>query len=159
MIKRLARIGADESGTSAIELGLLAPILGTLLVGMIDLSSAYSAKLKLVQGAQRGVERIQRFGVGVPTKTDEVSLKSEVADGAGVTVDKVTVTSWLECTSSTGTVTILAYNGSCSTGQSFSRNVRIDAQGTYTPMFSMKWAGANADGTFTLLGRAGIRVQ
>ncbi len=159
MIRRTARLGADECGTSAIELGLLAPILGTILVGMIDISSAYSAKLKLVQGAQRGIEKIQRFGVGVPTKTDVVSLKLEVADGAGTTVDKVAVTSWLECTSSAGTVTVKAYDGSCSTGEAYSRNVRIDAQGTYTPMFSMKWAGANSDGTFTLYGKAGIRVQ
>lgn len=159
MIKRIARLGADESGTSAIEMALLAPILATMMIGMVDLGSAYSAKLKLVQGAQRAVEKIQRFGVGVTGKTDEASLKAEAADGAGIEVAKVVVTSWLECTSSGGTVTTKAYDGSCATGEAFARNVHIDAEGTYTPMFTMKWAGANADGTFTLHGKAGIRVQ
>lgn len=159
MMKRFTRLGADERGTSIIEMALLAPILATIIVGMVDLGSAYSAKLKLAQGAQRGIEKIQRFGIGVPGKTDEASLKSEAADGAGVEVAKVVVTSWLECTNSGGTVTTKAYDGSCDTGEAFARTVQIDAEGTYTPMFSMKWAGANANGTFTLHGKAGIRVQ
>ena len=37
--KRLAK---DEGGASIIELALVAPILATLLVGMVDLSRAYS---------------------------------------------------------------------------------------------------------------------
>lgn len=158
MIKRIHSLAADETGTSIIEMALLAPILATMLVGMVDLSSAYSAKLKLVQGAQRAVEKIQRFGIGVPTKTDTASLKAEAADGAGIAVDKVIVTSWLECTSSTAT-TKKAYDDSCSTGESFARYVQVDAEGTFTPMFSMKWAGANANGSFTLVGTAGIRTQ
>lgn len=159
MIKRLARLGADESGTSIIEMALLAPILATMMVGMVDLGSAYSAKLKLVQGAQRAVEKIQRFGIGVEGKTDVASLKAEAADGAGIEVAKVVVTSWLECTSTEGTVTTKAYDGECATGEAFARTVQIDAEGTYTPMFTLKWAGANANGTFTLNGKAGIRVQ
>ena len=159
MIKRVNALAADDAGTSVIELALVAPILATMLIGMVDLSSAYSAKLKLVQGAQRAVEKIQRFGIGVSGKTDEASLKAEAADGAGIAVDKVVVTSWLECTSAGGTTTKKAYGDSCLTTETFGRYIEVDAEGTYTPMFSMKWAGANANGTLTLHGKAGIRVQ
>lgn len=156
MIGRIKSLAADEGGTSLIEMGFLAPILATLLVGMVDLSSAYSAKLKLVQGAQRAVEKIQRFGIGVTGKTDADSLKAEAADGAGVAVAKIVVTSWLECGTST---TKKAYDGTCAANEAYARYIEVDAEGTYTPMFSMKWAGANTDGTFTLHGKAGIRVQ
>ncbi len=159
MITPIVRLRTDESGTSIIEMALLAPILATMLVGMVDLSSAYSAKLKLVQGAQRAVEQIQRYGIGVAGKTDEAALKAEAADGAGIAVAAVVVTSWLECTSAGGTVTTKAYDGACAAGEAFARTVQVDAEGTYTPMFSLRWAGANADGTFTLHGKAGIRVQ
>ena len=158
MIKRNNALAADEAGTSVIEFALFTPILATMLVGMVDLSAAYSAKLKLVQGAQRAVEKIQRFGIGVDGKTDEASLKAEAADGAGIAVAKVVVTSWLECTNGSAT-TKKDYDGECSTGEAFGRYVQVDAEGSYTPMFSMKWAGAKADGTYTLHGMAGIRVQ
>ena len=47
MMKRLVHLIRDERGTSVIELALLAPILASLVIGMSDLSRAYSAKLQL----------------------------------------------------------------------------------------------------------------
>ena len=55
------RLSQDEGGASIIELALVAPILATLLIGMVDLSRAYSRKLMLEQAAQRAIEKIQQY--------------------------------------------------------------------------------------------------
>jgi len=70
---RLFSIGADERGASIIELALTAPFFAAMLIGMIDLSRAYSMKLKLEQSAQRAVEKIGgiRDGLWLDAKGQE----------------------------------------------------------------------------------------
>ena len=56
---RFARLARDDRGASIVELALVVPIMGSLLIGMVDLSRAYSHKLKLEQAAQRAIEKVQ----------------------------------------------------------------------------------------------------
>ena len=53
----LSRLRNDKRGAAIIELGLAAPILATMLIGMVDLGRGYSMKLQLEQAAQRAIER------------------------------------------------------------------------------------------------------
>jgi Flp pilus assembly protein TadG len=55
------RLSQDERGASIVELALVTPILASLLIGMVDLSRAYSYKLNLEQGAQRAIEKVQQY--------------------------------------------------------------------------------------------------
>jgi hypothetical protein len=50
-------------------------------------------------------------------------------------------------------------NKVCDPGETYARYVTVSINKTFTPMFAMKWGGANADGTFTINGKAGLRVQ
>jgi hypothetical protein len=47
----------------------------------------------------------------------------------------------------------------CGSGQTYARYVTVSIDKTFTPLFSTKWAGSNADGTYTINGKAGLRVQ
>ncbi len=60
MMRNPFLIFRDERGTSIIEMALAAPLLATFLIGMVDLSRAYSAKLQVEQAAQRTIEMVQR---------------------------------------------------------------------------------------------------
>jgi Flp pilus assembly protein TadG len=151
MMRRPSPLIRDERGASIVEMALAAPILASLLIGMVDLSSAYSMKLQVVQAAQRTIEKVQ---VSNFQESDKTALQSEAATAAGVSTSAVTVDAWLECDGAK-----MAYTGSCTTGQTFARYVSVTIAKTYTPIFSMKFAGANADGTYTIRGRSGIRVQ
>lgn len=144
------RLFRNERGASAVEMGLAAPILATFLIGMVDLSRAYSTKLQVEQAAQRSIEMVQRQGF--PTG-GEATLKAEAENAAG-TGSTATVDSWLECNG-----TRKDYTGSCSSGETYSRHVSVAINKTYTPLFAMRWLGANSDGTYTVHGKAGIRVQ
>ena len=147
--KRLSR---DEGGTSIIELALVAPILATLLIGMVDLSRAYSRKLMLEQAAQRAIEKIQQYQ---STTSTYGTLQTEAAAAAGVPTSDVAIDFWLECNGTRAA----DYNSVCSSGQTYGRWVQVDITGTFSPMFRVRWLGSNADGTFTLHGIAGMRTQ
>lgn len=159
-MERLLQLIRDERGTSVIEMALLAPLLASLVIGMSDLSRAYSAKLQLEQAAQRSIEKAMN---GKKETALFATLQNEAMTAAGVPASNVTVRYWLECNgvsqnSSTATMTA-DYEKKCPDGQTIARYVNVRIQKAFTPMFSVKWAGSNADKTFTLVGEAGLRVQ
>jgi Flp pilus assembly protein TadG len=160
MIRRIRPLSSDERGASIVELALAAPFMATLIIGMVDISRGYSAKVQLTQAAQRAVEKAMQ---GQKTTDLYDTLKAEAATTAGVAQSAVTVKYWLECngvSKYTSAATMTAdYDQVCSSGQTYARYVSVDITKTYTPMFGTKWAGANSDGSYTLHGYAGIRVQ
>jgi len=159
MTRLLRKLGRDERGASIIELALLMPIMGTLVIGVVDISRAYSQKLLLEQSAYRAIEKVQQYQA---TESTYDTLKNEVvsaANNAGfsdVTSSSVTVDYWLECSG----VRQTNYDSTCSTLPVTARFITVDVTHKFTPMFaSRRWPGSNSDGTYTLHGRAGLRTQ
>lgn len=150
MIRELVR---NERGNSLVEMGLAAPILAALLLGMSDISRAVSAKLQLVQVSQRVVEQVQRSAFNTGTMAT-LETEAEAAAGEG---SNATVTAWLECGSST---TKLDYTATCAEGEAYARYMNITITKPFTPLFASQYfPGADANGTYTLSGEAGVRVQ
>lgn len=157
---KLLHLGRDERGASIIEMALVAPVFASLLIGMVDLSRGYSEKLMLEQAAQRAIEKAMQG----KKETDLFdTLQEEGAEAADVDERDVVVNYWLECdgvSQNTSRATMAAdYEKVCTSGQSFARYVTIEIPKTYRPMFRVRFAGSNSDGTFNLKGKAGIRVQ
>lgn len=154
MMTRLSTLARDAAGTVTIELALLAPILATMLIGLVDLSTTYSDKLRLEQVANRIIEKVQQgsFTTGMETTLE---TEAEAAAGTGSDAD---LTYWLECdgVKMTGAS---AYTNGCSDGQAYARYVQLDIQKTITPVILARFSGSNADGTITVHGIAGIRIQ
>ena len=99
------RLSADERGAALIELAIVAPILGLMTIGVIDMSNAYSQKLQAEQAAQRAVEKIMQT---TQDDTVENTLKQEAVCQVNggtppctgrLTTSDVTVTWRLECNS------------------------------------------------------------
>ena len=150
---RFARLARDDRGASIVELALVVPVMASLLVGMVDLSRAYSHKLKLEQAAQRAIEKVQQYQASSSTYG---TLQAEAAAAANVSSSNVTIDFWLECNGTRAT----DYNTVCTSGQTYARWVQVDVTGTFTPLFRSKlYPGANSNGTFTLHGIAGMRTQ
>jgi Flp pilus assembly protein TadG len=163
---RLLHLGRDERGASLIELALVAPFLATLVLGVVDLSNGYSAKLQLEQAAQRTIEKAMQAekndinGLNVDYYQ---TLKDEGATAADVDASAVTVRYWLECngvSQNTSASTMDAdYDKVCSSGQAYARYISVGITKTYTPMFNLRLPGSNSNGTYTLEGSASMRVQ
>lgn len=171
MKRVLRKLRRNESGAAIIELALVAPVLAVTVIGIVDISNAYSRKLALEQGAQRAIEKIMQT---TQDETVDDTVKKEAVcqvNGANsdgtcksglITTSDVTVTYRLECTSSGGTVTV--YTGvdaetDCTSSQSQAQYVSVTLSGKYTPMFSYRFFGVNSDGTYHLSSTAGMRTQ
>ena len=155
MMKRFSSLWRESSGNVTIELALLAPILGAMLIGLIDLSTAYSDKLRLEQVAQRTVEKVMQNSFLV---SQVATLEAEAEAAAGVGSD-ATVTYWLECDAVIQTPMATAYTVGCPEGQQYGRYVQIEITKDYTPMILSSWGGSNMNGNIELTGMAGIRIQ
>lgn len=160
-MKRSSSLLRDERGSSLIEMALVLPFLATLTVGMVDVSRGYSAKLQLEQAAQRSIEKAMN---GDKETALFQTLQAEAMEAAGVPASAVEVRYWLECNgvSQLQSVATMAvdYERVCADGVAYARYVSVRIQKTYSPMFRVKrMLGSNADGNFTLTGRAGVRVQ
>lgn len=144
----------DERGASIIEVALAAPLLLTFLLGMVDLSRAYSAKLQVEQAAQRTIEMVQRNGFAAGS---ESTLQTEAQTAAGPG-SVATVTSVLECTNGS-TVTTKTYTDTCPNGDFYARYVKVSITKGYSPFFRVKWNRSSSGTSWTVNGSAGIRVQ
>lgn len=159
MSRPFVTLARDERGASIVEIALLLPVMSTLVIGVADISRAYSQKLLLEQAAYRAIEKVQQYQA---TESTYNTLKNEVvtaATSAGfsdVTASNVTIDYWLECNG----VRQTNYDSTCSSGQRYSRWVTVDVTHSFTPMFaSHRWPGSNSNGSYTLHGRAGLRTQ
>jgi Flp pilus assembly protein TadG len=174
LIRRVAR---NERGAAIIELALIAPIMALTMVGIVDLSNGFSRKLALEQGAQRAIEKIMQT---TGDDTVEGTLTTEAvcqvngmnANGtcktSPITASDVTVTWRLECRDSmnnvVGTQTssdpVAFDNLVCaSSTQKEGRYVEILVNDKYVPMFPIHFSGLNADNTYHLSAKAGMRTQ
>lgn len=153
MIRRIRTLVRDERGASIIEMAMVAPVLAMLLVGMVDISRAYSAKLQLEQAAQRSIEKVQQYRT---TTSTYATLQSEAATAAGVSATAVTVDYWLECNGARAA----DYNSSCTSGQTSARYISVSIDKNFSPIFGTRFfPGANTDGTYTITAEAGLRTQ
>jgi Flp pilus assembly protein TadG len=110
-VKRVKTLFTEDGGAAVTELALVAPILAVLAAGIIDISSAYSRKLALEQGAQRAIEKIMQT---TDDNTVENTLKTEAicqvngmlpngqCGTAPITTANVTVTYKIICRSNAG---------------------------------------------------------
>jgi Flp pilus assembly protein TadG len=173
---RLPHLAANERGAAVIELALIAPVLALMVIGIVDMSNAFSRKLALEQGAQRAIERIMQT---TANDTVEGTLKTEAvcqvngtnSDGtcktSPITTSNVTVTYRLECVASGGGIATQSSTDSdtyndfvCASGTvSEARYIEIAVTDKYTPLFPITFSFINGDGTYHLSATAGMRTQ
>lgn len=153
-------LSRNRRGTSTIELALAAPIMATLVIGIIDLSGGFTAKVQITQAAQRAIEKAMQAD---KQTTLYDTLRAEAASAANVPLAAVTAKYWLECNGvsqfqSAATMTA-DYNTVCPSGQTYARYVTVDITKKYFPTFNTHYGTTNSDGSYTIHGSAGIRVQ
>ena len=164
-MREIASLYSDEGGASIIEMALILPVFTTMLLGMVDISRAYSAELQLEQSGYRAIEKVQQYQATEDTYTTLKNEAVSAANAAGftdVTTSNVTVDYWLECDGvrqGNGTPGN-GYDTTCSSGQRYGRWVNVSLTHKFKPLFASNiWPGSNSDGTYTLHASAGLRTQ
>lgn len=145
-----SRLRQDRRGASIIEMGLALPVLSVMLVGLVDVASAYSAHMTIQQAAARSLERVQVNGFA----NNFSFVRAEAAAAAGVPVTQVAVTTWLECNN----VRQPATTTLCTGGAVAGKYVEVTVNSTYSPFFSISPLGArNANGDVALSATSAVR--
>jgi Flp pilus assembly protein TadG len=170
-----SKLPPQEDGSVTVELALVAPILALTIIGIVDLSNAFSRKLAIEQGAHRAIEKVmQTTGVATVANTIKTEAVCQVngmntngsCKSSPITEANVTVSYRLECATgatvnSTQTKTSSTEFDalSCSSGETERRYISVTVTDKYTPMFPVHFAAINADGTYHLSTTAGMRTQ
>lgn len=154
-MRALRSLLRQDRGAVTIELAIAAPVLATMLIGLVDISTGYSAKLRLEQIAQRTIEKVQAEGFA-PDDAEGLEVEAvDAATEAGLEDASADATYWLECDG----VRATSFTTPCGDGQVVARYVELDIQHTFSPFITARFTNSNADGTMTVHGVAGIRFQ
>ena len=173
----ISRLTTNDRGAAVIEMALVAPIFALTVIGIVDMSNAYSRKLGAEQGAQRAIEKIMQT---TEMSTVQNTLKTEAvcqvnglnADGtcktSPITASDVTVQYRIECKDTAGAIissvltadVATADATECPSTQKEQRYLQVRVDDKYTPMFPIRFASfTSADGTYHVSATAGMRTQ
>lgn len=180
---RRIRVLRNERGAAVIELALVAPVLALGIIGIVDMSNAYTRKLGLEQGVQRAVEKIANT---TENATVESTLANEVkcqvngytttsTTSGGVTTttttcntsatQNITVTWRLDCTTGgstrTGSTTDSSVYDTWAAACTGTRAgyVQVTVTDKYSPLFPVHFASFDtSDSTYHLSATAGVRT-
>ena len=176
-MKRKSFLIADERGAALVELALVAPILAAVVAGVIDISTAYSRKLALEQGAQRAIEKIMQT---TDDDTVEGTLKNEAvcqvngtnADGSclssPITAANVTVTYKLICRTTAGVAGSTQTNTDPTVFDTYTcsgaapvenRYIEVSIRDTFRGIFIHKFGSGAGKNEFEINAVAGMRTQ
>ena len=169
------KLASNERGAAIIELALVAPFLALGVIGIVDMSNAYSRKLALEQGAQRAIEKIMQT---TANDTVENTLATEACDqvdgmdssgnclNTPITTSNVQVSWRKDCTASGGAVTSTTYYtstaydaaGSCTSSIREADYIQVAITSTYSPMFPIHFASYNGT-AYPISATAGMRIR
>lgn len=155
MLHRLRTWIKDERGTSVIELGIAAPVLSFMLIGVVDVTRAITAKFALERAAQSAIETVQQQGWS-DSAASKTALETEAKTRAG-TGATATASSELQCWNGASKTTT-TFSGSCSNGAAEARYVKILVNQNFTFLWGINW-GAGSSKTYSLQAEASVRVQ
>lgn len=146
----LRRLRSDTRGASMIEFGMLAPFLGLLVAGMIDLGQGLSERYTLQQAVNRGLEMLHSATPEADADESQVDysfVREEAAAAAGVEVDQVTMDQWLECNGNRQD----DFDGTCDDDEAVARYIELNIEKAYT--------GSLFLGEVQMAAKGAVRVQ
>jgi len=179
----VSRLFSNDRGAAVIEMALIAPVLALGVIGIVDVSNAYSKKLALEQGAQRAIEKIMNTTenasvestlateavcqVNGTTTTTSTSGTTTTCNTSPITTSDVTVSWMLDCTTggvttSTSTTSSTTYDAAvaaCTSPSTKAGYVEVSVRDKYSPLFPIHFAAFNtSDSTYHLSATAGTRT-
>lgn len=148
VIKKLVRA---DGGTATLELALVLPILASLLIGVVDITTAFNRKLVMEQAVQRAIERVMQT---TTTQTVEANIKAEAAAAAGIPIENVTVVYTQTCNGVSTPTTQDCPN----VNDTQVLYTNVSAWTSFTPMFPLARLGMT-NSAFRLNVKTGIRTS
>ena len=150
LVRCCAALAGDRRGTSVVEMGFLAPVLGMLVMGVIDLGQGLSERYTLQQAVNRSIELLHTNPPEGAADEDDVDysyLVAQAAEAAEVPTSQVTLTRWLECDGAKEA----SYTATCGDGEDTARYLELRIDKDFDANFFL--------GTMPMVATGAIRIQ
>ena len=141
----------DEKGTAAIEFGIVATILCSLLLGVIDFGMGYWEKIQVGNAARAGGE----YAIANGWNQSGITTAVTKATGLNSITASPAPTETYGCPSASAGITSASNGASCTGGGTAGAYVTINAQASYSPIFPF----ASFANTVTLTATTIVRVN
>jgi Flp pilus assembly protein TadG len=139
-----------EEGASAIEFGIIAPVLAAMLVPLIDLGLAFYQQMQVDDAAQAGAQYAMAHG------WNTTAIQSAVTGATALATVSASPTPTRSCGCPSGTAVAAAECAStCDDGLSARTYVTVSAQATYTTLIPYPSLGSSV----VLTAQSTVRVQ
>jgi len=153
-IRSARALRRDRTGSAAVEVVLVSPVLCAMVLSAVDLANGFAMKLALEQAAGRTAELATAPGT---VAQSYANLAEEVATAYGKSYQSAVVDNWLEC----GSARNASFNAVCPAGQATARYVSIRITTEFVPYFNYAGllTGNGPNRGFMATGDAVVRVQ
>ena len=157
MRRALSKLRRDARGVATLELALVAPVLGFLMLGSIDLARAVATKIALEQAANRVVALAE---VVHPSDSSSVEYLNAQArqEARGTLGAEPTVTTRIYLTKCGSRA--VQPSDTCQPSETPVRQMEVTVSGVHHTMFgaiARRWADAN--GNVPITAKANVRLQ
>lgn len=127
-IKTILSFWKNNSGAAAVEFSFIAPLLITLIVGLMDMGNYIHSKMKLEQISRASVDYMLQGG-------EEANIRNEVLNYyAGSDANTYTLTTERVCTCADGTARDCSAI-SCGSGDHSRQYVQVSVDKTFSTLF------------------------
>ncbi len=152
----LKRLATDQSGLAMVELAMLAPVLGLMLVGTVDYSFQIMAKLTVESAARDGAAYAVAHGYDSALISSAITTNTRQASFLSAITASPAPSKWYGCpNSATGVTTAANATTVCtSTGNAAGTYVTSTATATYT--YLLPWPSIT--GSKTVVSRITVRI-
>lgn len=153
---RLKSIARDRKGAALVEFAFAAPILATMLIGLVDLSMFISSNLAVQRAARAGGEYAVANGYdATAVATAVTSATSSRSSYMGAISATPAPTKWCACPNAATGLTTATCGTSCSSGLAAGSYVTASARASFTPLFP--WPGMS--GQRQLSASTTVRIE
>lgn len=154
--RKLRTLWADSRGAALVEFAFAAPILATLLIGVVDLSMFISANLAVQRAARAGGEFAVMNGYNATGVAGAVtSANATRSSYMSAIAASPAPANWCACPDATTGLSVKACGTSCPSGLVAGSYVTASASATFTPLFP--WPGMQ--GSSQLSSSSTVRIE
>jgi Flp pilus assembly protein TadG len=135
LLRVLAGLWAGVAGVSTIEFAIIAPVMCTLTVGLIDFGMGMWHQMQVSGAARAGAEYVELHGF------DSNSIQTVITNATsyGAITATPAPASICGCSDATAGVTAVSCGSSCTSGSGPHRYVSVGAQASYSMI--VPWPG------------------
>ena len=151
-------LARSRAGSAAVEFALLAPLLGVMLIGLVDFGLGVYTKMQVQNAAQAGAEYVIANGFNSGNTTPVTTAVTTATNLSGITASPAP-SQFYACPVDNTLSTVASGSITCSSGKSAGSYVTVSAQAVYNTIMPYDQIGLSIPSSYTFTAASTVRIQ